>query len=131
MLYINYKYITMKNIKIYVLIDGINHYEFLSIKDVEKMSHKQIIEAVNKVFKDMQVSNINLIAYQVTNIPNTIVKPLRIILNGKEYYYDRGTNTFYVDTTITEFKLFSELTEEEQKDFPKEFIRIVELTSKN
>ena len=117
----------MKNIKVFVLIDGINHYEFLSIKDVEKMSHKQIIEVVNKVFKDMQVNNINLIAYQVTNTANTIVKPIRIILNGKEYYYDRETNTFYVDTTITEFKLFSELTEEEQKDFPKEFIRIVEL----
>ena len=117
----------MKNIKVFVLIDGINHYEFLSIKDVEKMSHKQIIEVVNKVFKDMQVNNINLIAYQVTNTPKTVVKPIRIILNGKEYYYDRETNTFYVDTTITEFKLFSELTEEEQKDFPKEFIRIVEL----
>lgn len=113
----------MKNIKVFVLIDGINHYELLSIKEVEKMSHEQIIEAVNKVFADMQV----LIAYQVTNTLKTVVKPIRIILNGKEYYYDRGTNTFYIDTTITEFKVFSELTQEEQKDFPKEFIRVVEL----
>ena len=121
----------MKNIKVFVLIDGVNHYEFLSIKEIEKMSHEQIIEAVNKVFADMQVKNIRLIAYQVTNTPKTVVKPIRIILNGKEYYYDRGTNTFYIDTTITEFKVFSELTEEEQKYFPKEFIRVVELTSKN
>ena len=121
----------MKNIKVFVLIDGINHYEFLSINEVEKMSHEQIIEAVNKVFTDMQIKNIELIAYQVTNTPKTVVKPIRIILNGKEYYYDRGTNTFYIDTTITEFKVFSELTEEEQKDFPKEFIRVVELTNKN
>ena len=117
----------MKNIKVFVLIDGINHYEFLSIKEIEKMSHEQIIEAVNKVFADMQVKNIRLIAYQVTNTPKTVVKPIRIILNGKEYYYDRGTNTFYIDTTITEFKVFSELTKEEQKDFSKEFIRVVEL----
>ena len=121
----------MKNIKVFVLIDGVNHYEFLSIKEIEKMSHEQIIKAVNKVFADMQVKNIRLIAYQVTNTPKTTVKPIRIILNGKEYYYDRGTNTFYIDTTITEFKVFSELTEEEQKDFPKEFIRVVELTNKN
>ena len=117
----------MKNIKVFVLIDGINHYKFLSIKEIEKMSHEQIIEAVNKVFADMQVKNIRLIAYQVTNTPKTVVKPIRIILNGKEYYYDRGTNTFYIDTAITEFKMFSELTQEEQKDFPKEFIRVVEL----
>ena len=117
----------MKNIKVFVLIDGINHYKFLSIKEVEKMSHEQIIEAVNKVFANMQVKNISLIAYQVTNTPKTVVKPIRIILNGNEYYYDRGTNTFYIDTAITEFKMFSELTQEEQKDFPKEFIRVVEL----
>ena len=116
----------MKNIKIFVLIDGIYHYEFLSINEVEKMSHKQIIEAVNKVFKDMQVSKINLIAYQITN-----TQPVRIILNGNEYYYDEGTNTFYTDPVMIEFKMFSELTQEEQKDFPKEFIRVVELTSKN
>ena len=121
----------MKNIKVFVLIDGVNHYEFLSIKEIEKMSHEQLLEAVNKVFADMQVKNIELIAYQVTNTPKTVVKPIRIILNGKENYYDRGTNTFYIDTTITEFKVFSELTEEEQKDFPKEFIRVVGLTSKN
>lgn len=117
----------MKNIKVFVLIDGINHYEFLSINEVEKMSHEQIIKAVNKVFTDMQIKNIELIAYQITNTPKTVLKPIRIILNGKEYYYDRGTNTFYIDTTITEFKMFSELTQEEQKDFPKEFIRVVEL----
>ena len=121
----------MKNIKVFVLIDGINHYEFLSINEVEQMSHEQIIKAVNKVFADMQVKNINLIAYRVTNTPKTVVKPIRIILNGKEYYYNRDTNVFYIDTTITEFKMFSELTQEEQKDFPKEFIRVVELTSKN
>ena len=117
----------MKNIKVFVLIDGINHYEFLSIKEVEKMSHEQIIEAVNKVFANMQVKNISLIAYHITNTPKTVVKPIRIILNGKEYYYNRETNVFYIDTTITEFKVFSELTQEEQKDFPKEFIRVVEL----
>ena len=121
----------MKNIKVFVLIDGINHYEFLSINEVEKMSHEQIIKAVNKVFTDMQIKNIELIAYRTTNTPKTVLKPIRIILNGKEYYYNRETNVFYIDTTITDFKMFSELTQEEQKDFPKEFIRVVELTSKN
>ena len=120
----------MKNIKVFVLIDGINHYEFLSIKDVEKMSHEQIIEAIVKVLTNMQVKNISLIAYHITNTPKTVLKPIRIILNGKEYYYNRETNVFYIDTTITEFKVFSELTQEEQKDFPKEFIRVVELQNK-